>query len=195
MKKLIVVASLCALAVSLAYAASASAVLVGKCEIKKGTATFSKPEKPTEPAEISGTPKPLGFKFSSTETSCTGTEGGLPVTKTATVEAKGEGVLSCLVGASEGAVEVKGLLSATGHITLEGGAEEKFDLVFGAAAGVVPFDVLPIPLVSTVAGAGEVTFLLDKTSKEACVEKAVSEGPGSLGASSLTFTGQAVGTL
>jgi hypothetical protein len=171
------VASVCIAAFVVAPIASASAT-AGECTIE-GKATFETPA--GVPTNIKTTLQK--YKFGPTKVgSCKELAPGTENLEFEEAEAKGEGELSCPVGAA-------GFDNGTGapgkgFLKTKKTGEKKFTIKFLAAAANVPFLLQGDPTASTLTAAGNATFANDLTSVESCFVNGE--------ASSLKFTAIAV---
>jgi hypothetical protein len=150
MKRLFLVTSLAMMAVAGAPIASAGAAetAVGTCHLE-GTATFT--------PELTNTPKPTTYSFTSSKGSCK----SVPETEFLKATVAGNAELSCPAGAGTGGSgELEFKVKATGKIE-----KAKFSFNFTAAAGIVPFVTT-----GEVLGTGVATFLKDPNSRKACLE-------------------------
>jgi hypothetical protein len=181
LRRLVVMASLCGLAIALVPVASASAAsFVGSCEIN-GNATFEKPLSNT-------TPKSNKYAFKSgAGTTCT--QAGSIVKAKAKAEVSGKGHLACAVAEGGLGVELEGETTAagTGKLTIEEGAAAgtyEFKLSFAAAAAQVLLKIENNK--KEVTATGDATFA---TSSEGVTKCANGE------ASELEFKAAAAGTI
>jgi hypothetical protein len=181
MKRLILIASLCALGIVMAPIASASAAsFVGACEIN-GNATFEKPLSNT-------TPKSNKYEFKSGPgTTCT--QAGSTVKAKAKAEVSGKGHLACAVAEGGLGVELEGETTAagTGKLVIEEGAAAgtyEFKLSFAAALAQVLLRIENNK--KEVTATGDATFA---TSSEGVTKCANGE------ASALEFKAAAAGTI
>jgi hypothetical protein len=172
MKRLILLASVCAIAIMVAPVAAANAAeptLTGACTIE-GEAEFKE-------GLSKGLPAPNTYKFKGAAVCHSGTE---TLTGTATVEGSGE--LACAV--AKGGATLVGEGAGPGVLTV-GGTEYKFLLSFAAAASNVLLDITNPE--GTAHATGNASFA---TSGGAAVQECA-KGE----AKKLTFTAGAAGTI